>query len=98
MRTTQQKFLAECQRIADERKLDLIVDLAFANRGILSFQRASSFTPIFTVGFDFQHTYASFDGVPNPVTRLGVTWPCVKSNELDGFVQAMTKALVQKGG
>ncbi len=58
--TTQEKFTIAMQRIADARRLDLVVDKAYSNVGTYSFQRRDSFDPILLFPFTFQEARGQF--------------------------------------
>lgn len=78
--TTQQKFTAALQRIADERGLDLVSDGAYANVGTFSFQLPEGFESILSFPFDFQRNRASFV----PVIGGKEPGPLGARNEEDG--------------
>lgn len=61
MRTTQEKFIQRMVKLANELKLEPIVDSAWSNTGCIRFQPADSFDTIVTVHYKFFDSYASFD-------------------------------------
>jgi hypothetical protein len=66
--TTQEKFTNAMKRIADARRLDLVVDKAYSNVGAYAFQRRDSFDPILAFPFTFQEArgqFCSSSGISN---------------------------------
>lgn len=67
--TTQGKFTAAMQRIADARDLDLVVDGPYSNVGTYTFQRRKSFAPLLSFPFNFDGGKGRFtpvSGGPDP--------------------------------
>lgn len=61
MRTTQEKFIQRMSKLANDLKLETIVDPAYHNTGAIRFQPADSFEMIVTVYYKFFDSYASFN-------------------------------------
>jgi hypothetical protein len=58
--TTQEKFTARMERIAEDRDVDLVIDKTYANIGTYAFQPKESFAPILAFPFDFQEGRGRF--------------------------------------
>jgi hypothetical protein len=63
--TTQEKFMAQMEAIAEEFGLDFVCDSRYANTGTIRFQPQSSFSTLVEFSYDFQSGYASFNGFPS---------------------------------
>lgn len=85
MTTTQDKFLAKLETLAENAGLELIVDKSYANVGTASFQHTESFEPVFELGYNFQSGYGSFS--------KGVQRPFVKLEELDEVLALVRKEI-----
>jgi hypothetical protein len=60
IRTIQSKFLGKVKESAEERYLELLVDLRRPNAGYGYIQRREGFTNLYVFQFEFNNTYASF--------------------------------------
>jgi hypothetical protein len=77
--TSQEKFLAALRAIATTKKLDLVVDMDFANIGTARFQQDSDFSDLLAVKFNFQSGAATIE--LEPVSRFSSKIYCRLGSE-----------------
>ena len=62
--TTQDKVLRMRSQAAQKAGLELVVNYRLANQGHAMVQRENDLTPLLTIAFEFQPSWASLDVVP----------------------------------
>lgn len=102
--TTQEKFTAKLQRLADERQLDLVIESSYTNIGHFCFQRQEGFDPLLRFPFNFQPEYSSFSATTKDPGALGYREPGssrrfggLKGAELDLAVVRVAELLDRAG-
>lgn len=85
--TTQEKFTAAVQALADERDgIELVIDHSWANVGTYSFERKGFFEPILVVPFSFNNRSGNFcETGTNNILGRNEHGGCFTATEGDGY-------------
>lgn len=81
--TTQQKFMAALERLAEKHDVDLVTDHTYSNTGEVAFQPYAAFQPLLTFRFNFQTGYASFSGDDLGDSKREQRWSYVTAKQND---------------
>lgn len=94
---TQEKFIGRLEELADDLKLQLIVDHGYANTGVISFHFHDSFEPLLRFGFHFDGGTGSFGNLHEAIGKNenGGLWTATTGGTFDVVIDKISEYLAR---